>query len=697
MTDTNISTADNPLLQQAGLPQFGEITPEHVAPAVRHCLTEAEKKLGKIEQNAAPTWEGLLQPLEEIDQPFEQTWGPVGHLLGVKNSPELRDAHESVLQEIVAFSLKVGQSQPIYEGLKAIKEGDAWDTLTPTQQRIVENKLLNAELAGVGLEGEDLKKFNEISQELSKLATDFSNHVLDATKAWSLTITDVADTAEWPDSLRQLTAQSHNQAKAEDDPEATPEAGPWRITLDGPIVQPFLQHSRNRAQREQVYRAYLTRASSGEFDNTEIINRTLKLRKQKAALLGYDNFAEMSLAKKMAPSVDAVLQLSEELRSSSWDPAEQDLADLKELAAASGQSEELAHWDIAFWAERLREQKFDFTDEQLRPYFALPNVLNGMFSLVQRLFGIVVTPADGEAPVWNKDVRYFKISDEDGTPLAAFYLDPYSRPENKRGGAWMDDCLSRRLVDGEVQLPVAHLVCNGTPPVGERPSLMTFREVETLFHEFGHGLQHMLTTINEADASGINGVEWDAVELPSQFMENWCYHKPTLIGMTAHVDTGKPLPDELFEKICAARNYRAGSLMLRQISFGVTDLKLHSEFDPDGDETVFDVQRRVAETTSVLPLLPEDRFLCAFSHIFAGGYAAGYYSYKWAEVLSADAFAAFEEAGLDDEQAVAETGRRFRDTILSQGGSRHPMDLFKEFRGREPSTEALLRHSGLLG
>ncbi len=598
---------------------------------------------------------------------------------------------------MVSFGLKAGQSKPIYETLKAIKNGDAWNLLSEPRQRIVEDKLLNAELAGVGLEGEDLEKFNDIARALSKLSTEFSNHVLDATKAWSLTVTNPADTEGWPESLKQLTAQGHNQAKAEDEPEATPDGGPWRVSLDGPVVQPFLQHSRNRGQREEVFRAYLTRASSGELDNTEIINRTLNLRKQKAALLGYENFAALSLAKKMAPGVDAVLKLSEELRSAAWDAAMQDLEDLKQLAAESGETDDIKHWDIAFWAERLREQKFNYTDEQLRPYFALPNVLQGMFDLVERLFGIVVTAADGEAPIWQKDVRYFKISDENGAQLAAFYLDPYSRFKDKRGGAWMDDCLGRCVIDGDVQLPVAHLVCNGTPPVGDRPSLMTFREVETLFHEFGHGLQHMLTTVDEADASGISGVEWDAVELPSQFMENWCYHKPTLLGMTAHVETGEPLPDELFDKICAARNFRAGSMMMRQISFGVIDLELHTEFDPDGEETVFDVQRRIAETTSVLPLLPEDRFLCAFSHIFAGGYAAGYYSYKWAEVLSADAFSAFEEAGLENEAAVAQTGRRFRDTVLAQGGGRHPMEVFKDFRGREPSTEALLRHNGLLG
>ena len=696
MTTETAAPEENPLLQSAGLPRFDKIQAKHVAPAVRYCIAEAEKHLAEIEKSAAPSWEGLLQPLEELDRPFEQSWGPVQHLLSVRNSPEMREAYEAVLEDVVSFGLKAGQSKPIYDTLKAIKAGPDWDSLSEVRQRIIDAKLLNAELAGVGLEGEQREKFNEIARELSKLNTEFSNHVLDATKAWSLTVTAAEDAEGLPPSLRQLAAQAHNQAKEEDAPEATPESGPWRITLEGPIVQPFLQHSRNRAQREQAFRAYLTRASEGELDNTAIIDRTLELRKQKAELLGFDTFADLSLAKKMAPSVNAVLKLSEELRAASWDAAVRDLEDLKVLATESGQTEEIAQWDTAFWAERLREKRFDFTDEQLRPYFAMPNVLDGMFALVQKLFGIVVKAAEGDAPVWHPDVRFFKITDEDGSPLAGFYLDPYSRPENKRGGAWMDDCLGRKLIDDRIQLPVAHLVCNFTPPVGEHPALLTFREVETLFHEFGHGLQHMLTMVEEAEASGINGVEWDAVELPSQFMENWCYHKPTLIGLTAHIETGESLPDELFEKICAARTYRAGSQMLRQLSFGMTDMELHTSYDPNGSESVFDVQSRIAEMTSVLPLLPEDRFLCGFGHIFSGGYAAGYYSYKWAEVLSADAFSAFEEAGLDDAEAVAATGRRFRETVLASGGGRHPMELYQDFRGREPSTEPLLRHNGLL-
>ncbi|WP_298864050.1 M3 family metallopeptidase [uncultured Gimesia sp.] len=694
--DQQATSADNPLLVSEGLPLFDRIEPQHIHPAVQELLKQSQVNLKKIEEEAEPTWEGLLQPLEELDYPWERSWGPVGHLLGVKNTPELREAYESVLPEIVAFSLSVKQSKPIYDAMKSLRNSEKWDALNNAQQRIVEKNLLSAELAGIALTGEQLTRFNEIATELSRLATNFANNVLDATKAFTLIITDTEDVAGFPESLKQLTAQSYNTwDEKEDDTEATPEQGPWRISLDFPCFGPFMQHCRNRTLRENVYRAFITRASEGEVDNTPLIPQILKLRKEKAELLGYKNFAEISLAEKMAPSIEAVLEMEERLRSAAWDAGQQDLKDLQNFASEQGETEPIIQWDFAFWSERLREQRFSYTDEELRPYFSLEKVLDGLFQLVNRLFGITVTPVSTGIPLWNNEVRYFNIANEEGETIAGFYLDPYARPADKRGGAWMDDCLGRKIVGGKVQIPIAHLICNSTPPVGLKPSLMTFREVETLFHEFGHGLQHMLTTINEADAAGINGVEWDAVELASQFMENWCYHKPTLLGMAKHYETGETLPDDLFEKIKAARNYQAATQMLRQNQFGIVDLKLHSEFDPDGPQTVFDVQREVGLTTTVLPMLSEDRFLCSFQHIFAGGYSAGYFSYKWAEVLSADAFSAFEDAGLDDERAVVETGRRFRDTILAMGGSRHPMELFKEFRGREPSPEPLLRHTGL--
>ncbi len=684
----------NPLTVRQGLPRFSEIRPEHVVPAVRQALATCTGILKEVEKNAAPTWEAVVAPLDEIGRELEYAWQPVTHLFGVRNSPELRTAYEEVLPEVVEFSLRLRQSEPIYRALKELRDGEGWSALDPAQKRIIEQKILSVELAGIGLDGEARQRFNDIARELSQLSTTFSNHVLDATKAYSLDITDPADAEGLPESLRRLAAQSWSKAHPEE-PAASADAGPWRITLDQPSVGPFLQHCRNRQLREDVYRAYVSRASSGEFDNTDLCRRILQLRREQAKLLGYANHAEVSLAEKMAPDSQAVLDLLERLRAAAWSSAEDDMQEIHELAIASGHTGELRHWDVAFWAERLRERKFNFTEEDLRPYFAHERVLEGLFSLIERLFGVTIEAADEEAPRWHEDVRFFKVRDESGAHIASFYYDPYSRPEDKRGGAWMDVCLSRRRVNGELQVPVAHLCCNCTPPSGGKPSLMTFREVETLFHEFGHGLQHMLTTVDYPDAAGISGVEWDAVELPSQFMENWCYHRPVLMGMTAHYETGQPLPEDLFEKLCKARTFRSGTDFLRQVTFGLTDMLLHTEFDPEGEESIFDVQRRVMERTSVLPMFEGDRFLCSFQHIFAGGYAAGYYSYKWAEVLSADAFSAFEEAGLDDDEAVRQTGRRFRETILSEGGSRNPMEIFKDFRGREPSPEPLLRHNGL--
>ncbi len=701
MGGQNTELHDNPLLAGGGLPRFDQIEPEHIVPAVRHVLAEVERELVNLENNLTPTWSGLMEPLEQLDRPFEYAWSPVKHLFGVKNSPELRQAYETVLSEVVQFTLRAKQSQPIYEAMKAIQQGDVWNSLHEAQQRIIGTRLLHAELAGIGLKDDNRARFNQIAQELSQLSTDFANHVLDATKDYELILTDKSDIEGLPPSLLQLAAHSYNEAQVNNEKsdqalaKATADNGPWRFTLEGPILVPFLEHCRRRDLREELYRAFINRAAEGELDNSEIIVRTLQLRRESAQLLGYKTYAQVSLADKMASDVAAVEQMFETLRSASWEPAQKDLQDLKQLAAESDVTEPIMHWDVAFWAERLREKRFDYTDEQLRPYFPLERVLDGLFLLVTKLFNISVTPADKEAPVWHPDVRFFKITDGSGNQIAAFFLDPYSRPQDKRNGAWMDECLSRRRISNALQLPVAHLVCNGTPPLGNKPSLMTFREVETLFHEFGHGLQHMLTTVDYADAAGINGVEWDAVELPSQFMENWCYHKPTLLGFSGHFETGEPLPDDLFEKIRAARTYRSASLMLRQLLFGMTDMTLHNDFDPDSSETVFDLHRRISEKASVLPLLPDDRSLCAFQHIFSGSYAAGYYSYKWAEVLSADTFSAFEEAGLDNDQAVIATGRRFRDTVLALGGSRHPMQIFTDFRGREPNPEALLHHSGL--
>ncbi|HEY3593703.1 MAG TPA: M3 family metallopeptidase, partial [Polyangiaceae bacterium] len=445
-----------------------------------------------------------------------------------------------------------------------------------------------------------------------------------------------------------------------------------------------------------MYRAFITRASSGELDNMPTLERILALRDERAKILGYPSYAKMSLASKMAPSVVGVEKLLSELRVAALPRARKEHEELTAYAREKSKDPKLtlALWDVAFWAERLREERYAYSDEELRPYFSLPHVLEGLFATARRLFEVDIREADGEVPVWDPNVRFFRVTDFYGRQLASFYLDPYSRPENKRGGAWMDGALSRKQrPDGSIRQPVAYLICNMTPPAADRPSLMTFREVETLFHEFGHGLQHMLTTVDYPWASGINNVEWDAVELPSQFMENWCYTPETMASLARHYKTGDPLPVSLFEKIVAARTYRAGSMTLRQVYFATLDLALH---EGPLSESVVALQKHVAAENTVVPPLAEDRFLCSFSHIFAGGYAAGYYSYKWAEVLSADAFFAFKEAGLSDAVAVLHTGRRFRHTVLSLGGSVHPMQVFSDFRGREPSTRPLLELSGLL-
>jgi oligopeptidase A len=688
------TTIDNPLLQGQGLPPFEQIQPEHVVPAITQLLAESEERLTHLETNVVPTWDGLVQPLEQLEERISWSWGVVSHLMGVKNSPELRQAYETMQPEVVKFVSRFSQSQPIYEGFKALKQSDAWQELEESQQRIVDSAIREAELSGVGLTGEAKERFNAIRLELAECSTRFSNHVLDATKAFSLTLTQPEEVEGLPPSWLALAAQAARSTGAET---ATAEAGPWRVTLDMPSYLPFMQHSRRRDLRETLYRAFISRAASNEFDNKPLIKRILELRQEQAKLLGYNSYAEVSLAAKMAPSVEAVEQLLEELRQASYEAATDELQQLQAYAASKGVTEPLQHWDITFWAERQREEKFSFNQEELRPYFPLKQVLQGLFDLSQRIFGVTITPADGEAPVWHPDVRYFQVADETGT-IAHFYLDPYSRPAEKRGGAWMDECIGRAKVEtnagSSIRLPVAYLVCNQTPPVDGKPSLMTFNEVETLFHEFGHGLQHMLTKVDYSRASGIRNVEWDAVELPSQFMENWCYHRSTLLSLGRHYETGEPLPEHYYQKLLAARTYMSGSTMLRQIHFSWVDLELHHRYQPGGD-TPEQIRRRIAEKTTVLPPLPEDNFLCAFGHIFAGGYAAGYYSYKWAEVLSADAFSAFEEAGLENEQSIAQVGHRFRDTVLALGGSKHPMEVFKSFRGREPDTVALLRHNGL--
>lgn len=683
---------ENPLLSYTGLPPFHQIETDHVVPAVRGILRQCEEAVARLEKNGGQTWVELMLPLELMDRQLKKVWGPVVHLTGVRNSPELRKAYEEVQGEVVAFYLRISQSRPLYDAMVALSQSGEFATMPTARKRILEQTKMDARLGGIELTGKARDRFNTICQELSRLSTRFSNNVLDATKHYQLMITDKEDVRDMPESFLSYAAQTASQKTGK---EADAQAGPWCVTLDYPGFVPFMEHCRNRNLREQVYKAYVSRASGGDWDNGPLIEDILRLRQEKASLLGFPDYAELSLATKMADSRDRVHALLQELCDASADRAREEYTSLGKFANEKGFQGDLRHWDIHFWSERWREEKLGLSDEVLRPYFPLDTVLEGLFDLVRRIFAIEVRQVTGGAPTWHEDVRFYEINDQNGKHIASFFLDPFSRPETKQGGAWMDGCVNRGYEQGQMILPVAYLICNSTPPVGGRPALLTFREVETLFHEFGHGLQHMLTTVDDSGAAGISGVEWDAVELPSQFMENWCYHEDTLKSLTRHVDTGERLPDELFRKIIGGRTWRAASAMVRQLHFGMTDLALHTADSPSLEE-VLRIDQEIAGRTLAIPPLPEDRFLCSFSHIFAGGYAAGYYSYKWAEVLSADAFSAFEDAGLNNGNAIQSTGQRFRDTVLAKGGSEHPGEIFRQFRGRDPEIGPLLRHSGLV-
>jgi len=695
-------TSNSPLLAGSGLPSFQTINADQVSKDIPQLLSRLETKLQTLEQDLSSAidadgplhWSQVMGPLQQIGESLRWSWGVVSHLNGVCNSPELREAHAAQQPEVVRLGNRLGQSRVIYQALCLLRDKPA-ESLNPAQQRVLSAELLSMDQRGVGLDGDEQAAFNAASERLAQLSTQFGNHVLDATQAWTLLLSETSDVDGLPQRALEALAAAAREAG---DADATAESGPWLLGLDMPRYLPFLTHATNRQLRETVYKAHVSRASAGDLDNRGLIEEILTLRREQAERLGYTHWADLSLASKMADDVPAVEALLEELRAAAYPAAQQELADLRACAQRHGAHEagDLAPWDLPFWSEKLRKERFDLDQEALRPWFPLPQVLDGLFGLCKRLFKVDIRPADGEAPIWHEDVRFFRVYAASGEAIAAFYLDPFSRPATKRGGAWMDECLGRRrLSDGSLVLPVAYLVCNQTPPVGDTPSLMSFEEVETLFHEFGHGLQHMLTTVDEPEAAGISNVEWDAVELPSQFMENWCLDHATLMGMARHWQTQEPLPEAEFKKLQTSRTFNAGLATLRQIHFALTDLRLHSVWTPELEITPNAMRRDIAVTTTVMPPIPEDEFLCAFGHIFSGGYSAGYYSYKWAEVLSADAFAAFEEVGLDKEEDIQATGARFRDTVLSLGGSQSPADVFAAFRGRPASTEALIRHSGL--
>ncbi|MBD5770769.1 oligopeptidase A [Marinomonas colpomeniae] len=634
-----------------------------------------------VSENANPTWESLVLPLDQLDDDLNHFWSPISHLNSVKNTPEIRAAYNACLPKLTQFYTDLGQNKALYQAYKALAESPAAKDLSQAQTEALTHTIRDFELSGVGLEGDEKKRYGEISQRLSELGSQFGENVLDATQAWSKLITDETELSGLPESA---LAQAKQMAEAK-------EKEGWLFTLDFPSYMPVISYADNAALREEMYRAFATRASDQggdiKFNNAPLIDEILSLRHEMAHILGFDNYAELSVATKMADNGQQVIDFLESLADKSKSSAKQDLKQLTAFAKDENGVDELNAWDMTYYAEKLRQHKYSISQEELRPYFPMNKVLSGLFHVAQTLFGVKIRE-EKEFDSYNNTLQLFTIS-KDGEDISRFYLDPYAR-EAKRGGAWMDSCRTRRrLPDDSLQLPIAYLVCNFTPPIGDKPALLTHNEVTTLFHEFGHGLHHMLTQIDVAGVSGINGVAWDAVELPSQFMENWCYEPEALAYIAGHFETGEPLPKDLLDKMLAAKNFQSGMQMMRQLEFSLFDFRLHMEYQENTvvQDVIDDVRSKVAVTTP--PTF--NRFQNGFSHIFAGGYAAGYYSYKWAEVLSADAFSKFEEDGIFNTT----TGAHFRDTILANGGSRPAAELFAEFRGREPSTDALLRHSGI--
>lgn len=685
---------DNPLYNLAEFPEFGRIRPAHAVPALRTHVADAEKAVANLESACEPTWEGRVDALRHATNPLWRAWGVVTHLMSVCNSKEWREAEETLLPEIIAFSIRVSQSEALYKSLCALRDSPEFESLDVGRQRVVENSLRAARDSGVGLEGSAREEFNASIEKLSQLGMKFTNNVLDATKAFSIMLRDRAETEGLPPTLLEACAQSARDAG---EPDATAENGPWRITLEYAVYGPFMQYSERRDLREKLYRANISRASEGETDNSPIIVDILALRRKIAQMVGYKDYAEMSLASKMAEKTAAVYDMIDMVGDAAIPKAREEMQALLQFAQARGFDEErLRNWDQAYWSRRQVEELYGYSPENLRPYFQFEKVLDGLFKLAGKLTGIKVEPADGTAPVWHKDVRFFRVLGDDRKTVAWLYLDPYSRPESKRGGAWMNDLQTREMLpDGTVKLPIALIVCNQAFPAGGKPSCMTPGEINTLFHEFGHVTQHILTKVDIPQASGINNIEWDAVEIASQFLENWSMRPEVLKTLSSHVDTGAKLDDAILERIHSSEKHMAATQTARQLSFALMDIDLHTKYPSEEWKTPEDAAKHAADRFAVIPPLPEDRFLCSFSHIFAGGYAAGYYSYMWSDVLAADAFGAFEEAGLENSGCMAYLGRRYTDTILALGGSRKPMEVFMAFRGREPDPVALLRQKGL--
>lgn len=676
----------NPLLNFTDLPPFSQIKPEHVKPAVEQAIADCRAKIEQVlKDNEAPNWENVIAPIEEVDDRLSRIWSPVSHMNSVVNSDELREAYESCLPMLSEYGTWVGQHKGLFEAYKAIKADESYEELTQAQKKTITDSLRDFELSGIGLPADEQHRYGEISKRMSELGSKFSNNVLDATMGWTKHVTDEKELAGMPDSAL-AAAKAAAEAK---------ELEGYLLTLDIPSYLPVMTYCDNQELRKELYEAYVTRASdrgpnAGEWDNSEIINEQLKLRHEIARMLGFNTFSEKSLATKMAENPSQVLGFLNDLASKAKPQGEREVEDLRQFAKSEFGVEELNLWDIAYYSEKQKQHLFQISDEELRPYFPEAKAVSGLFEVLKRVFGMTVKEREG-VDTWHESVRFFDIFDSENKLRGSFYLDLYAR-EHKRGGAWMDECRVRRINgEGELQTPVAYLTCNFNRPIGDKPALFTHDEVVTLFHEFGHGIHHMLTQVETGSVSGINGVPWDAVELPSQFLENWCWEEDALAFISGHYETGEPLPKEMLDKMLAAKNFQSAMFILRQLEFGLFDFTLHTEFDPEVGPRVLETLAEVKSKVAVLPSLEWNRFSHSFSHIFAGGYSAGYYSYLWAEVLSSDAFSRFEEEGIFN----AETGKSFLNNILEMGGSEEPMELFKRFRGREPEIDALLRHSGI--
>ncbi len=701
------SNSNNPLLDFSALPRFPEIQPEHVSPAVDELLQHNREVVEHLLADTfAPTWENFVHPLDDANEKMSRAWGQVSHLNAVMNSTELRDVYNENLPKITAYYAELGQNLALFAKYKAIYSSKEYEGLSPARKKILEHALRDFRLSGAELPEDKKARFLKIQEEMSALCSRFSDNLLDAVNDYHLLITDKTELIGIPEDDLQAAAETADKMinELDDRPQTEREVADaaakngWMFTLKAPSYMPVLQYAENRELREILYVAYSQRASEfgkAEFDNTPLITQILKLRTEEAMLLGYQNYAELSLTSKMANTADQILKFLRELAQHARPLAEKDLAELRTFAQAELEMDNLQSWDISYVSEKLRQQRYAFSEQDVKQYFPEDAVIAGMFNVVQKIYGLSVRAS--HAPVWHEAVRFFDVVDADEKLIGQFYMDLYAR-NSKRGGAWMDDAITRRRitpsmhVTAAIQTPVAYLNCNFAPPVAGKPALFTHDDVITLFHEFGHGLHHLLTEVEDMGVSGISGVEWDAVELPSQFMENFCWEWEVLSNMTRHVDSGEKLPRELFDKMLAAKNFQIGMQTLRQIEFSIFDMRLHSDFDAYGNNSVLSLIAEVRKEVAVLIPPAYNRFANSFSHIFDGGYAAGYYSYKWAEVLSADAYSLFEEHGVLN----AEIGARFRKEVLAVGGSRDAMKSFIAFRGREPSIDALLRHNGLV-